>query len=38
MLYLSKCLYRGVLADNNILYKDNGNITFRYLDSQTKAD
>ncbi|PSV47555.1 hypothetical protein C9J47_11850 [Photobacterium indicum] len=38
LLYLSKCLYRGVLADNNILYKDNGNITFRYLDSQTKAD
>jgi putative transposase/transposase-like zinc-binding protein len=37
LLYLSKYLYRGVLADNNILYEDNGNITFRYLDSQTKT-
>jgi putative transposase len=38
LLHLSKYLYRGVLADNDNLYKDNGNITFRYLDSQTKTN
>ncbi|MGF1877320.1 transposase [Photobacterium frigidiphilum] len=27
LLYLSKYLYRGVLADNDILYEENGNIT-----------
>lgn len=35
--YLSKYLYRGVLADNDIIRHDNTSVTFRYQDSQTKT-
>ncbi|MGF1727784.1 transposase [Photobacterium nomapromontoriensis] len=35
--YLSKYLYRGVLPDNDILAVDNGQVTFRYKDSQSNS-
>lgn len=34
--YLSRYLYRGVIGNNNIIDDDGRNITFRYVDSQTK--
>ena len=34
--YLSRYLYRGVIAENNILADRNGYITFRYIDSSTR--
>ncbi len=37
LLYLSKYLYRGVIADKDILYLDNHQVTFRYKDNQTKT-
>jgi len=33
--YLSRYLYRGIISENNILDHQNGQITFRYTDSQT---
>jgi hypothetical protein len=35
--YLSKYLYRGVLADKDIISHDKKNVTFRYTDSTTKT-
>jgi hypothetical protein len=35
--YLSKYLYRGVLADKDIISHDKTSVTFRYIDSTTKA-
>jgi hypothetical protein len=34
--YLSRYLYRGVLADKDIIHHDKDNVTFRYIDSTTK--
>jgi hypothetical protein len=36
LTYLSKYLYRGVIADKNIVSDNNGLITFKYQDSKTK--
>lgn len=33
--YLSRYLYRGVIANKNILHDDGSHITFQYQDSQT---
>lgn len=33
--YLSRYLYRGVISENNILGHHDGQVTFRYTDSQT---
>lgn len=35
--YLSKYLYKGVIAEKNIVANENGKVTFRYIDSETKA-
>jgi len=35
--YLSCYLYRGVISEANILGDDNGQVSFRYTDGQTKA-
>jgi len=35
--YLSRYLYRGVITEKNILKHQDGNVTFRYKDSQTGA-
>ena len=35
--YLSRYLYRGVLADKNIINANNNAVTFRYEDSETKT-
>ena len=35
--YLSKYLYRGVLADKDIIHHDKTSVTFRYSDSTTKT-
>jgi len=35
--YLSRYLYRGVIAENNIISDDGTYITFRYRDSKTTA-
>lgn len=37
LIYLSRYLYRGVISENNILSLQNGQVTFRYKDSKTKA-
>ncbi len=37
LLYLSTYLYRGIIADKDILYLDNHQVTFRYKDNQTKT-
>lgn len=34
--YLSRYLYRGVISEKNILSHQNGEVTFRYQDSETK--
>jgi len=34
--YLSRYLYRGVISNHNITADDGENITFRYVDSETK--
>jgi hypothetical protein len=36
IIYLGRYLYRGVIREKDILKVENGNITFRYKDSQTK--
>jgi len=33
--YLSRYLYRGVIAENNIISNQNGNITFKYVEGRT---
>lgn len=33
--YLSRYLYRGVISENNIVANHNGNVTFKYIDSNT---
>jgi len=33
--YLSRYLYRGVIPENNIVSTQNGNVTFRYVESGT---
>jgi len=35
--YLSKYLYRGVLADKDIISHEETSVTFRYIDSTTKT-
>ena len=35
--YLSRYLYRGVISEKEILSDDGQNVTFRYLDSQSKT-
>lgn len=34
--YLSRYLYRGVIANKNIINDDGNNVTFQYIDSTTK--
>jgi hypothetical protein len=34
--YLSRYLYRGVISEKNILFHQDGQVTFRYTDSETK--
>ncbi len=34
--YLSRYLYRGVISEKNIIANQDGQITFRYIDSTTK--
>jgi hypothetical protein len=33
--YLSRYLYRGVIGENNIVSNQDGNITFKYVESRT---
>jgi hypothetical protein len=33
--YLSRYLYRGVIGENNIVSNQNGNVTFKYVESRT---
>ena len=33
--YLSRYLYRGVIGENNIVSNQNGNVTFKYVQSRT---
>jgi len=33
--YLSRYLYRGVIAESNIISNQDGNVTFRYVESRT---
>jgi hypothetical protein len=33
--YLSRYLYRGVISEKNIILNQNGQITFRYVESKT---
>jgi len=33
--YLSRYLYRGVISENNIVSNQNGNVTFKYVKSDT---
>jgi hypothetical protein len=35
--YLSRYLYRGVISEKNIIANQNGRVTFRYIESKTKA-
>ena len=35
--YLSKYLYKGVIGEKNIVADKSGKVTFRYIDSETKA-
>ncbi len=34
--YLSRYLYRGVIGENNIVSNQNGDITFKYVESRTR--
>ena len=36
IIYLGRYLYRGVISEKDILKVDNGRVTFRYIDSDTK--
>jgi len=33
--YLSRYLYRGVISENNIVLNQDGNVTFKYVESRT---
>ncbi|MBT7072265.1 MAG: IS91 family transposase, partial [Anaerolineae bacterium] len=33
--YLSRYLYRGVISENNMVSNQNGNVTFKYVESRT---
>ncbi|MDA3898299.1 MAG: transposase, partial [Desulfobacteraceae bacterium] len=33
--YLSKYLYRGVISEKNIVSNQNGQVTFKYIESKT---
>ncbi|MEJ2407546.1 MAG: transposase [Candidatus Thiodiazotropha sp.] len=33
--YLSRYLYRGVIGESNIVSNNNGNVTFKYVESRT---
>ena len=33
--YLSRYLYRGVISENNIVSNQNGNVTFKYVESRS---
>lgn len=33
--YLSRYLYRGVISEDNIIANENGQVTFRYTESET---
>jgi putative transposase len=33
--YLSRYLYRGVISENNIVSSQDGNVTFKYVESRT---
>ena len=35
--YLSRYLYRGVISEKNIISNQNGQVTFKYIDSETGA-
>ena len=35
--YLSKYLYKGVIAERNIISNQDGKVTFQYVDSETKT-
>jgi len=35
--YLSRYLYRGVISEKNIVSNQNGQITFKYIDSEAGA-
>jgi hypothetical protein len=37
LTYLGRYLYRGVIAERDILRCENGEVTFRYRDARTKA-
>ena len=34
--YLSRYLYRGVISERNIVSNQNGQVTFKYVDSASK--
>ena len=34
--YLSRYLYRGVISENNIVSNQDGQVTFKYIESRTK--
>nr|WDE41617.1 hypothetical protein [uncultured bacterium] len=36
--YLSKYLYKGVISEKNIVANENGKVTFRYIESETKTE
>jgi hypothetical protein len=36
LIYLGRYLYKGVIQEKDILKNENGRVTFRYFDSQTK--
>jgi len=36
IIYLGRYLYRGVIQEKDILKVENGNVTFRYINSKTK--
>ena len=38
LVYLARYLYRGVIAERNIVACENGNVTFRYRCSKTRTD
>jgi hypothetical protein len=36
--YLSRYLYRGVISERNIIANQDGQVTFRYIDSKTQKE
>jgi len=35
LVYLGRYLYRGVIQEKNVIACEDGNVTFRYIDSKT---